>query len=112
MDSVFLQSTLKNLADAFTCFLKEQNDIPCFKSQKDKVQSYTTKRTNGNITIVVNKIKLPKLGLVHFAKSREVEGLILNAIVRKNPSGKYFVSILTETEVQPLEKTVIPVIST
>ncbi|MDC2864050.1 RNA-guided endonuclease InsQ/TnpB family protein, partial [Bacillus sp. BP-3] len=66
---------------------------------------YTTKQTNGNIAIAGNKIKLPKLGFVRFAKSREVEGRILNATVRRNPSGKYFVSILVETEVQRLEKT-------
>ncbi|PHE94992.1 transposase, partial [Bacillus pseudomycoides] len=30
----------------------------------------TTKQTNGNIAIVGNKMKLPKLGLVRFAKSR------------------------------------------
>ncbi|HDR4418946.1 TPA: transposase, partial [Bacillus thuringiensis] len=52
-----------------------------------------------------NKIKLPKLGLVRFAKSREVKGRILNATVRRNPSGKYFVSLLVETEVQELPKT-------
>jgi putative transposase len=69
------------------------------------VQSYTTKETNGNIAIAGNNIKLPKLGLVRFAKSREIEGRILNATVRRNPSGKYFVSILAETDVQPLEKT-------
>jgi putative transposase len=42
--------------------------------------------------------------LVRFAKSREIEERILNDIVRRNPSGKYFVSILAETDVQPLEK--------
>ncbi|MGI2727817.1 IS200/IS605 family element RNA-guided endonuclease TnpB, partial [Bacillus cytotoxicus] len=68
-------------------------------------QSYTTKHTNGNIAIAGNKIKLPKLGLVKFAKSREVEGRILHATMRRNPSGKYFVSILAETEVQELPKT-------
>src|SRR5699024_3515531 len=47
----------------------------------------------------------PKLGLVKFAKSREVKGRILNATVRRNPSGKYFVSILVETEVEELPKT-------
>ncbi|OUB07927.1 transposase [Bacillus thuringiensis serovar shandongiensis] len=49
-------------------------------------------------------MKLPKLGFVRFAKSCEVEGRILNAKIRRNPSGAYFVSILAETEVQPLEK--------
>src|SRR5699024_6964806 len=37
------------------------------------------------------------------------EGRILSATVRRNPSGKYFVSILAETEVHPLEKTKISV---
>ncbi len=49
-------------------------------------------------------MKLPKLGLVRFAKSRKLHGRVLNATVRRNPSGKYFVSILTELEVQPMEK--------
>lgn len=105
VDSIAIQSSLKNLADAYSRFFKKQNDAPRFKSKKNKVQSYTTKHTNGNIAIVGNKIKLPKLGLVRFTKSREVHGRILNATVRRNPSGKYFVSILVETEVQPLEKT-------
>ncbi|CAM4301341.1 IS200/IS605 family element RNA-guided endonuclease TnpB [Bacillus paramycoides] len=105
VDSIALQSTLKNLADAFSRFFKKQNDIPRFKSKKNKIQSYTTKQTNGNISIVGNKMKLPKLGLVRFAKSREVEGRILNATIRRNPSGKYFVSILVETEVQEMPKT-------
>ncbi|WP_130860921.1 IS200/IS605 family element RNA-guided endonuclease TnpB [Gracilibacillus phocaeensis] len=105
VDSVALQSSLKNLADSYTRFFKKQNKTPRFKSKKNKVQSYTTKETNNNIAIVDSKIKLPKLGLVRFAKSREVEGRILHATVRRNPSGKYFVAILAETEVQPLEKT-------
>lgn len=105
VDSIAIQSSLKNLADAYSRFFKKQNDAPHFKSKKNKVQSYTTKHTNGNIAIEGNKIKLPKLGLVRFAKSREVEGRILNATIRRNPSGKHFVSILVETEVQPLEKT-------
>ncbi|WPZ17016.1 IS200/IS605 family element RNA-guided endonuclease TnpB [Geobacillus subterraneus] len=105
VDSVALQSSLKNLADAYARFLKKQNDKPRFKSKKNKVQSYTTKYTNGNIAIDGNKIKLPKLGFVRLAKSREVEGRILSATVRRNPSGKYVVSILVEAEVQQLPKT-------
>lgn len=104
VDSIAIQSALKNLADAYKRFFKKQNDKPRFKSKKNNVQSYTTKHTNGNIAIVDNKIKLPKLGFVKFAKSREIDGRIMNATVRRNSSGKYFVSILTEVEIQPLEK--------
>lgn len=105
VDSIALQSSLKNLADSYSRFFKKQNKAPRFKSKKNKVQSYTTKETNHNIAIVDNKIKLPKLGLVRFAKSREVKGRIIRATIRQNPSGKYFVAILVETDVQPLEKT-------
>ncbi|OCA88380.1 transposase [Bacillus sp. FJAT-27225] len=105
VDSIALQSSLKNLSDAYTRFFKKQNNAPRFKSKKNKVQSYTTKETNGNIAVIGNKIKLPKLGFVRFAKSREVKGRILSATIRRNPSGKYFVSILAESDVQPLEKT-------
>jgi putative transposase len=105
VDSIAIQSSLKNLADAYSRFFKKQNNKPRFKSKKNPVQSYTTKHTNGNIAIDGNKIKLPKLGWIRFAKSREVEGRILNATIRRNPTGKYFISILVETEVQELPKT-------
>ncbi|GIN94763.1 transposase [Siminovitchia terrae] len=105
VDSTAIQSSLKNLADSYSRFFKKQNRAPRFKSKKNKVQSYTTKHTNGNIAIVGNKMKLPNLGLVRFAKSRDIEGRILNATVRRNPSGKYFVSVLVETEVHELPKT-------
>jgi|SRR5690625_1199033 len=105
VDSVAIQSSLKNLAGAYTRFFKKQNRAPRFKSKNNPVQSYTTKQTSGNIAIIDNKIKLPKLGLVKFAKSREVEGRVLNATIRRNPSGKYFISILIETDVKPIEKT-------
>jgi putative transposase len=105
VDSIALQKSVENLADSFERYYKKQNKYPRFKSKKNPVQSYTTKHTNGNIAIEGNYIKLPKLGLVRFAKSREVHGKILNATIRRNPSGKYFVSIGTEVEVTELPKT-------
>lgn len=109
VDSISLQSALKNLADAYARFFKKQNDAPCFKSKKNTVQSYTTqiqgKSQNPEVSIIANHIKLPKLGFVKFAKSREVEGRIINATVRRNPSGKYFVSVLVETELHEMPKT-------
>src|SRR5699024_1161661 len=78
---------------------------PRFKSKNNNVQSYKTKYTNGNIATIGNKIKLPKLGLVRFSKSRDVEGRIHHTTVRRNTSGKYFISILDETELQPINKT-------
>ena len=105
VDSTAIQLSVRNLADAYTRFFKKQNSAPRFKSKKNNVQSYTTKQTNENIAVIENKIKFPKLGLVRFAKSREVKGRIVNATVRRNPSGRYFVALLVETEVQELPKT-------
>ncbi|RDU37709.1 transposase [Neobacillus piezotolerans] len=105
VDSTAIQTSLRHLSDAFDRFFKKQNNAPRFKSKKNNAQSYTSKQTNGNIAIVGKKVKLPKLGLVRFAKSQEIKGRILNATIRRTPSGKYFVSVLTEEEIKPLDKT-------
>jgi putative transposase len=105
VDSIAVQTSVKHLGEAFSRFFKGQNDQPRFKSKGNPVQSYTTKQTNGNIRIIGDKIRLPKLGNILFAKSAEVDGRILNVTVRCTPSGKYFVSVLAETEVQELPKT-------
>ncbi|WP_078380744.1 IS200/IS605 family element RNA-guided endonuclease TnpB [Sutcliffiella halmapala] len=104
VDSISLQSTVKNLSDAYQRFFKKQNKKPRFKSKKNPTQSYTTKFTNGNIVVQDKHIKLPKLGLVKYANSRGVQGRILSATVRRKPSGNYFVSLLTEVEIQSLPK--------
>ncbi|MCR2822790.1 IS200/IS605 family element RNA-guided endonuclease TnpB [Lederbergia panacisoli] len=105
VDSIALQKSVENLNDAYTRYYKKQNGPPRFKSKKNPAQSYTTKYTNGNITIDGNKVKLPKLGWVRFAKSRDVESRILNATIRRNPSGKFFMSIVAEVNIQHLQKT-------
>ena len=105
VDSTALQSSLRFLDDSFKRFFSRQNDYPRFKSRKNPVQSYTSKFTNNNIAIEGSFLKLPKLGLVRFAKSREVDGRIISATVSRKPSGKFFVSLLAETEVSELPKT-------
>lgn len=105
VDSIALQSSLQNLADSYIWFFKNQNLALRFKSKKNNVQSYTTKYTNENIAIKGPRIKLPKLGLVRFAKSSDLKGRILHVTIRRQPSGKYVVSILVETEVHEWPKT-------
>ncbi|WML24947.1 IS200/IS605 family element RNA-guided endonuclease TnpB [Neobacillus sp. OS1-33] len=105
VDSIALQKSVEILADSYIRSYKKQNKQPRFKSKKNPVQSYTTKYTNGNIAVIDNYIKLPKLGNVRFAKSREVEGRMISATIRRNSSGKYFVSLATESEVKEWPKT-------
>lgn len=105
VDSIAIQTSVKNLADSFDRLFKGQNRHPRFKSKMNSVQSYTTKHTKGNISILDKKIKLPKLGLVRIAKSQEVDGRIMNATITRRPSGNYFVSVLAEVEISGLPKT-------
>lgn len=104
VDSMALQQSLKDLDKAFKNFFRDKEvGYPNFKSKRSPKQSYRT-NANNNIQIENNKIKLPKLGWVKFAKSREVEGKILSATIRRTPTGKYFISILCDTEILPLPK--------
>ena len=51
---------------------------------------------------VVTKLKLPKIGLVNIKLSRPLEGSIKTATVSKTASGKYFVSLNCEVEIEKL----------
>ncbi|WP_433743553.1 IS200/IS605 family element RNA-guided endonuclease TnpB [Paenibacillus amylolyticus] len=105
VDSIALQSAARNLADGFHRYFKKQNDHPRFKSRKHPVQSYTTRFTNGNIAVKENYIQLPKLGLGRYAKSREIEGKVVSATIRLAPSGKWFVAVVCEVDIQTLPVT-------
>ncbi|QNR21090.1 IS200/IS605 family element transposase accessory protein TnpB [Exiguobacterium sp. Helios] len=109
VDSHSLQSSVKHLTDAYDRFFKKQNERPRFKSKRNPVQSYKTNIEKKNqlpeVSIVGSKLKLPKLKWVRFANSRQVAGRILNATIRRNASGKYFVSLLVEQESHELSKT-------
>lgn len=53
---------------------------------------------------LVTRIKLPKIGLVNIKLSRPFEGEIKTAVVSKTASGKYFVSLNCEVDIQELPK--------
>ncbi|MEK4423617.1 IS200/IS605 family element RNA-guided endonuclease TnpB [Solibacillus sp. FSL K6-1523] len=105
VDSIALQTTVRHLADSYDRFFKQQNEAPRFKSKKNPTQSYTTKMTNDNIKIIKGRIQLPKLGHVKFAKSKEITGKIMSITIRRSPTGKYFIAVLAETDIQAYPKT-------
>lgn len=104
VDSIALQSSVENLDRAYSRYYKHLGSKPKFKSKKNEVQSYKTKMVNGNIKVLDKHIQLPKLGKVKFAKSREVEGKIKNATIRRTKIGKYFVVLTCELEISELPK--------
>ena len=105
VDSTALQSSVRNMSQAYSRFFKKQNNKPVFKSKRNPIQSYTTKYTNGNIKVVGKKLQLPKLGKVRYAKSRDIDGRIISATIQRTITGKYFASILCEADIQPMVKT-------
>lgn len=106
VDSIALQSSLKDLDFAYQKFFKEHSGYPKFKSKKTHRFSYKTKRVNNNIQYCDKHIKLPKLGLVKTKNKLIPQGRILNATISQEPSGKYYVSLYcTDVDIKPLEKT-------
>ena len=105
-DATALQSSLRDLDSAYKNFFRrvkngEKPGFPKFKRKRDSRKSYKSKRVGGNIAVLDNHVKLPKLGLVKAAISKQVQGRILNATVSQSPSGKYYVSICcTEAEIE------------
>lgn len=102
VDSMALQQSLKDLDSAYKHFFRTKAGFPKFKSKKHPKQSYRTNANGSSIQINGNRIKLPKLGWVKFAKSREIDGQILSATVRLTPTGEYFISVLCDVEIEPL----------
>ncbi len=103
IDSTALQSSLKDLDNAYTKFFKEHKGYPKFKSKKDNHRSYRSKCTYNNIEYLNSCIKLPKLGLVKTKNKLVPQGRIVNATVSQEPSGKYYVSLCcVDVDIQPL----------
>ena len=105
VDSIALQQSLRNLDTAYQNFFKHKSGFPKFKSKHNNRQSYRTQNQKNNIRVEGNRIKLPKIGKVKFANSRNFEGRIINATVSRTPSGKYFVSLLVDELPEKLSET-------
>ena len=107
VDKFALTNAIYNMDTAYQKFFKENAGYPKFKSKHDNHKSYTTNYTNGNISVDYEggKIKLPKLKKVKSKLHRKFNGQIKSATVLQVPSGKYYVSILVETEHEEIPHT-------
>ena len=107
VDKFALTNAIYNMDSAYQKFFREHAGYPKFRSKHDSHRSYTTNYTNGNIAVDFEngKVKLPKLKEVKAKLHREFRGQIKSATVSQAPSGKYYVSILVETEHKELAHT-------
>lgn len=103
VDSLALANVQQNLSAAYSKFFKGSG-FPRFK-KKGQRDSYTTNNQKGTVAITDDTVKLPKIGHIKAKFPAKINGLIKSATVSKDPTGKYFVSLLVETIVEPLLKT-------
>lgn len=101
VSSTALQQSLRNLNTAFKNFFKGGAKYPKFKKKTSK-QSITLTRDafrwkNGQLFVAKSKIPLD----IHW--SREFQGQPSSITISKDPSNRYFVSILVDNPVQKLE---------
>jgi len=98
-----LQQVMENLAKGYTKFFKKTADHPVFKKKGKSAESFrfpepkqfTVDQTN-------SRIKLPKLGWIHYRNSRDILGEPKNITV-STKSEKWFFSVQTECDVdQPV----------
>lgn len=102
-DKCALGFALKDLDVAYTNFFRHKKGFPQFKKKGEHRKTY---KTNSNIAIAKDYIKLPKLGRIKCKFSRNIEGRIISATVIQVPSMKYFVSICcTDVRKPDLNKT-------
>jgi len=102
VNSQMLQYTLRHLENAYLSFFRGNAQFPRFKSKKSK-NSFTIPQ---HIEIVNNKLKIPKFKEgIKINLHQELLGQIKHITISKTPTGKYFVSILTEQEYTPSKKT-------
>lgn len=104
VDSLALANVQLNLQKAYKNFFQSGFGFPKFK-KKSHAQSYKTNNQNGGIALNNGYVKLPKVGRVRVKAHRQISGIIKSATISMTPTGKYYISILCETEITTLPKT-------
>lgn len=104
VDDWCLKHASEDLSVAYQCFFDsikgkrrgKKMELPRFKKRSNQ-QSY---RTRG-IKLTEKGLKLPKFkSHININLHRPIQGTIKSATITKTPSGKYFVSILCDTDVE------------
>ena len=95
-DSQVLQQKMKDLDNAYQNFFEKRAGYPNYHAKHDKQSIRYPQRFKVN----GSKTYLPKVGWVRTVFHRPIAGEMKNATVSKTKSGKYFVSIQCEVEVE------------
>ena len=108
-ESTSQQQVYRDLVNAFNKFLKEGSGYPRFKSKKNTKQSFRIQKNGNNIRITNRRIRLAKLGYVHYRTSSHYKKLLktckINNVTVKRENGKYYAIVNIKTTVEEIEKT-------
>ncbi|MBE1304163.1 IS200/IS605 family element transposase accessory protein TnpB [Clostridium botulinum] len=99
VDSLALANAQLNLDKAYKNFFRDKSvGFPKFK-KKTNTNSYTTNNQNGTVSLENGYIKVPKLkSKIKVKQHRQFTELIKSCTISQVPSGKYYISILVDTE--------------
>ena len=107
-ESTSQQQVFRDLNKAFTKFFKEGKGYPKFKSKKDSKQSFRIQKNGNNIRITNRRIRLAKLGYVHYRTSTKYKKLLksckINHVTVKKENGKYYAVVNIQTTITPFKK--------
>ena len=112
VDSLALANAQLNLNRAYNNFFRDKSvGFPKFKSKHHDKKSYTTNNQKGTIRFIDSKaIRLPKLKDVRIKMHRPLPQnvIIKSATISQTPTGKYYIAIVVQYEVQikPITPTV------
>ena len=105
IDSLALSNAQLNRNIAFKSFFSHRSGFPKYKSKRND-QSYTT-NNQGSIKVSDNNryISIPKCPRIRIKMHRLFEGNIKSITVSRTTDNKYYMSLLVETEIEPLKTT-------
>ena len=105
VDSLALSNAQLNRNTAFKAFFSHRSSFPKFKSKRND-QSYTT-NNQGSVKFSSNNryISVPKCPRIRIKKHRDFKGTIKSITVSMTTDNRYYISLLVETEIEPLEAT-------
>ena len=102
INSQTLQFTLRNLETAYTNFFKGKTKFPRFKAKKNGGSFHIPQFCS----IQDGRIYIPKIKEgIKVEEHRQFKGTVRNMTISVTPSGKYYVSILSQVQYEPLQKT-------
>ena len=102
INSQTLQHALRHLETAYVNFFRGTAKFPNFKSKKSK-NSFSVPQ---NCSLSSGRIYIPKFKEgIKVKEHRKVKGLVKQMTISLTPTGKYYVSILTEELYEAIQKT-------